>query len=155
MTYEVGDEVIIATPSTPYVQMFKGMQGTVTRVVSDYPFPFEVRVDNRLLCFAGRELAPVDLADISDFRKVLDEVHATLWAEVLEPVEDEVNSPSHYTWLPGGIEVIDITELLNFNVGNVVKYALRAGHKTEDPITDLRKAAWYINREIERLEAGK
>ncbi|NEB42522.1 DUF3310 domain-containing protein [Streptomyces sp. SID14515] len=67
--------------------------------------------------------------------------------------EDEVNHPAHYTWLPHGVEVIDISELLNFNLGNVVKYILRAGHKTVDPTTDLRKAAWYINREIERLEA--
>ncbi|MYX26030.1 DUF3310 domain-containing protein [Streptomyces sp. SID8381] len=65
---------------------------------------------------------------------------------------DEVDHPSHYTWLPGGVEVIDITELLNFNLGNVVKYVLRAGHKHDEPLTDLRKAAWYINREIERLE---
>lgn len=61
---------------------------------------------------------------------------------------DNVNSPSHYTWL-GGIEVIDITEHLSFTLGNVVKYVLRADHKGK-PIEDLEKAAWYLNREIER-----
>ncbi|MGW1231451.1 DUF3310 domain-containing protein [Streptomyces californicus] len=66
--------------------------------------------------------------------------------------EDEVNHPSHYNWLPRAVEVIDITELLSFSLGNAVKYILRAGRKTKDPLTDLRKAAWYINREIERLE---
>lgn len=64
------------------------------------------------------------------------------------PVRDNVNSPSHYTWL-GGIEVIDITEHLPFTLGNVVKYVLRADHKGK-PIEDLEKAAWYLSRELER-----
>lgn len=66
---------------------------------------------------------------------------------------DAVNNPSHYTWL-GGIEVIDITEHLSFTLGNVVKYVLRADHKGK-PIEDLRKAAWYLNREIARREANE
>ena len=48
-------------------------------------------------------------------------------------------------------EVIDITEQLNFNRGNAVKYILRAGFK-DDEMEDLRKAQFYINREIKRLE---
>lgn len=149
MTYKVGDEVVITAPSTPYVQQFKGERGTITNVVEDDPYAYEVWFNNRSLGFSASELTPAGPLD------VVDEAVKTLWAKVLEPVEDEVNHPPHYTWLPNGVEVIDITELLNFNVGNVVKYALRAGHKTEDATTDLRKAAWYINREIERLEAGK
>lgn len=50
-----------------------------------------------------------------------------------------------------GFEVIDITEQLNFNRGNAVKYILRAGFK-DDEMEDLRKAQFYINREIDRLE---
>lgn len=61
---------------------------------------------------------------------------------------DPVNSPAHYTWL-GGIEVIDITEHLSFTLGNVIKYVLRADHKGR-PLEDLEKAAWYLNREIDR-----
>lgn len=61
--------------------------------------------------------------------------------------DDNVNHPSHYTWL-GGIEVIDVTEHMGFCLGNVVKYVLRADHKGE-PIQDLEKAAWYLAREIE------
>jgi hypothetical protein len=68
--------------------------------------------------------------------------------------EDPVNSPAHYRWLPNGIEVIDITETLNFTMGNAVKYILRADHKGK-PIEDLRKAAWYIEREIARRESGE
>ena len=66
---------------------------------------------------------------------------------------DNVNHPSHYT--SGQIEVIDFIEdqHLGFHLGNAVKYISRAGRK--DPartVEDLRKAAWYLNRQIERLE---
>lgn len=65
---------------------------------------------------------------------------------------DPVNHPAHYNWLPKGIEVIDITEALNFCLGNVLKYVLRADHKGK-PLEDLKKARWYIDREITRREA--
>lgn len=67
-------------------------------------------------------------------------------------MNDVVNHPSHYT--DGKIEVIDFIEDkgLNFHRGNAVKYIARAGKK--DPakeVEDLRKAVWYLNREITRL----
>lgn len=62
-----------------------------------------------------------------------------------------VDHPAHYTAHPSGVECIDITEHMGFNLGNAVKYIWRAGLKSEDPIQDLKKAAFYINREIERL----
>lgn len=67
-------------------------------------------------------------------------------------MNDPVNSPAHYTAYKG-LEVIDLTEQMNFNRGNAVKYIARAGIKSrgEGEIEDLRKAAWYIQREIERL----
>lgn len=61
---------------------------------------------------------------------------------------DVIEHPSHYTQYP--VEVIEITENLNFNRGNAVKYLCRAGHKG-DELEDLRKAEWYVKREIERL----
>lgn len=73
-------------------------------------------------------------------------------------MEDRVNHPSHYTWLKDicGIEVIDITRHMNFNLGNVIKYVLRSGKKAETgiedkAIEDLRKAEFYIKDEINRL----
>lgn len=63
---------------------------------------------------------------------------------------DPVNHPAHYTSHPSGIEVIQITEHENFCRGNAIKYILRAGKKG-DEIEDLKKAVWYLNREIERL----
>lgn len=41
---------------------------------------------------------------------------------------------------------------MNFNLGNAIKYVWRAGLKSDNPVEDLRKAAWYITREISRLE---
>lgn len=63
---------------------------------------------------------------------------------------DPVAHPSHYTMHPSGVECIDIVEHLTFNVGNAIKYLWRAGLKG-NRIEDLKKAAWYANREIERL----
>ena len=66
-------------------------------------------------------------------------------------VMDLVNHPPHYTAHPSGVECIDITEHYNFCVGNAIKYLWRAGLKDgTDPVEDLQKAVWYINREIER-----
>lgn len=62
---------------------------------------------------------------------------------------DMVNHPPHYKAHPSGVECIQITEHYNFNVGNAIKYLWRADQKGA-PIQDLEKAAWYINREIEK-----
>lgn len=66
---------------------------------------------------------------------------------------DNVNRPAHYSdgW-SNNAEVIDITENLNFNTGNAVKYLCRAGKKDpEKHVEDLQKAAWYVQREINRV----
>lgn len=75
--------------------------------------------------------------------------------------EDKVNNPSHYTWLKEkcGIEVIDITRHMDFDLGNAVKYILRSGHKREEgysnkekEIEDIKKAIWYLNDKLKMLE---
>ena len=80
-----------------------------------------------------------------------------------ETEEDMVNHPSHYTWLKElcGIEVIDITRHMDFDLGNAVKYILRAGHKKELGLTerektvqDLQKAIFYIEDRIKMLNNG-
>lgn len=63
-------------------------------------------------------------------------------------MSDPVNHPAHYAGFSNGAEVIDITENLSFNLGNVVKYVARAGRKSDDPIEDLLKAQFYLRREI-------
>jgi hypothetical protein len=66
-------------------------------------------------------------------------------------MSDPVHNPPHYK--SGGIEAIDVIEAfeLNFRLANVVKYVLRAGRKG-DALEDLEKAAWYLDREIDKLE---
>ena len=64
---------------------------------------------------------------------------------------DAVNHPKHYTEHPSGIECIQITEHMGFCLGNAVKYIWRADLKN-DAIEDLKKAQWYIQREIKRRE---
>lgn len=81
---------------------------------------------------------------------------------------DLVNHPPHYTSNPFGLETIEITRHYNFDVGNALKYILRAGRKglgdwagkelmpvdeAQAKITDLRKAVWYLLDEIESTRA--
>ena len=69
-------------------------------------------------------------------------------------MNDNVNHPKHYTEHPSGVECIEITEHMNFCVGNAIKYLWRAGLKGEQ-IEDLRKARLYIDREIARILNGE
>lgn len=60
---------------------------------------------------------------------------------------DPVNHPKHYTSHPSGVECIQVTRHMGFNLGNAVKYIWRADEKG-NAIQDLEKAAWYIADEI-------
>lgn len=75
----------------------------------------------------------------SDAKKVM-------WPSV---THEAVNHPVHYTSHPSGIECIQITEHMGFNLGNAIKYIWRADLKGNG-IQDLQKARWYIDREIAR-----
>ena len=78
------------------------------------------------------------------------ERHPEVKEEVIKT--DMVNHPPHYT--VGGIETIDFIEAkdLNYRLGNVIKYIVRSSKKYSDPLQDLQKARWYLNREIARVE---
>ena len=67
---------------------------------------------------------------------------------------EAVNHPAHYQ--AGGLEAIDVIEAfgLGFSLGNAAKYILRAGRKG-DAVEDLKKARWYLDREIANREASK
>lgn len=66
---------------------------------------------------------------------------------------DLVNHPPHYIKHPSGVECIQITEHFNFCLGNTMKYIWRAGLKEgTNELQDLKKAQFYLNREIERRE---
>lgn len=64
---------------------------------------------------------------------------------------DPVYHPTHYKSHPSGVECIDIAEHFNFCLGNAMKYIWRAGLK-QDALEDLKKARWYLDREISRWE---
>jgi len=61
-------------------------------------------------------------------------------------VNDPVNSPAHYRAHPSGVECIEITEHMDFLLGNATKYIWRAGLKSDDAAEDIRKSVWYLNR---------
>lgn len=87
--------------------------------------------------------------------KQLAEIRAAAWeAELDKEIADLVNRPPHYT--KGGIEVIDFIEAkkLGYNLGNVVKYVSRVDDK-DDPLENLRKAEWYLKREIANRESAR
>ena len=101
------------------------------------------------------EALGLDVPDDQDIDRALESLENMLEEEkVLLSNQDPVNHPGHYTSHPSGVECIQITEHMNFCLGNAVKYIWRAGLKYGDPIQDLQKAAFYINREVQRLEGS-
>lgn len=87
--------------------------------------------------------------DIVSYKIVEDEE----FQEISQPTEDAVNNPKHYTSHPSGIECLDVTRHMSFNLGNATKYIWRCDLK-KDAIEDLRKAIFYLNDEI-NLRLGK
>jgi hypothetical protein len=84
---------------------------------------------------------------------------ATLSNKKIEPtfklneLKSSSINPSHYKSHPSGIECIQITEHMSFNLGNCLKYIWRADLKHDDGgIEDLNKALWYIKRELTRRQ---
>ena len=95
--------------------------------------------------FGAKEI--LSEADLQPYAEKIHEAAARFAAET----QDVVNHPAHYTAYP--VEVIELVEHMNFCRGNAVKYIARAGLKSPDTeLEDLRKAQWYIEREIARLE---
>jgi Protein of unknwon function (DUF3310) len=104
------------------------------------------------------ELSTADKQRLLEFMRKLQDVSD---AVSTEPTE-EINHPKHYNLHPAGIEAIEVIEHFTFNVGTAAKYLWRAGLKVspngderDARIRDLKKAAWYIDREIDRLNAEK
>jgi hypothetical protein len=100
------------------------------------------------------EIDPQDLDDGGSTEEVALE-YLNMVKTGLEGIarREAVNHPPHYN--QGTIEVIDAIEDwgLDFNAGNVVKYVSRHQHKAE-PLEDLKKARWYLDRIIEGFENG-
>lgn len=139
--FHVGDKVRIAPGAwvTKVSGIHVGDVGEVMDVDEHATYPYFVEVDGqRSDYFKDSELRPADIfAQDTEVSAIADAV-------------DVVNHPPHYNRFP--VEVINITEQLDFNRGNAVKYLARAGFKEGvDEMEDLSKAAWYVNRAIEKL----
>ena len=106
--------------------------------------------DGRVAPFSTQDDAEYAIGMIKDGEDVF------LWSKADAPTQppqpDPINPP-HYRDNPSGIECIQVAEHMPYCLGNAIKYLWRAGKKG-DAVEDLRKAAWYINREIERLTKG-
>ena len=83
---------------------------------------------------------------VSEMQVLINELHKLIANEL-------VNHPAHYNAHPSGVEAIDFLERMSFNSGNAAKYIYRHLEKGS-PVPDLRKARWYIEREIERGGCG-
>ncbi|MFG3582584.1 DUF3310 domain-containing protein [Streptomyces sp. NPDC047990] len=133
MIFSLGDKVKVSNPKGKAGYIWADREGEIIEVAdTNYPYPYEVQFGpGNTLCFSAEELSPIAEA----------------------PESDPVNHPSHYTWLPNGIEVIDITKHFSFTLGNALKYIMRAGHKG-NTLEDLKKAVWYLEHEIKAMEAA-
>jgi len=112
-----------------------------------HPYPEASKIEAAMPTKENPERSPRELAEyLNDCGGGPDKEYME------EPINDPVDHPSHYTSHPSGVECIDVTEHYNFNVGNCIKYVWRAGLKN-DAIEDLKKARWYLDREIARRVA--
>lgn len=162
---KVGDRVrVLDTPEVP--KAWIGKEGGVTDIDTGAEFPVYVTLDNhwRPAAFMFNEVEKVEVTegdnDTEDTSPLTLDV-SNLYISgphsfaVMGETVDTVNHPPHYKF-SNGAEVIDITEHLTFNGGNAVKYVARStrqdGQNKGNVLEDLRKARWYIDREIERIE---
>ena len=124
----VGDRVRALAPNAPWI--VPGTEGVITEKRPSHIYPYSVRFDG----------------GVCDYVVVAEEIE-------LVPSTDPVNHPSHYTNHPSGIECIEITEHMSFNLGNALKYIWRCDLKN-DAIEDLKKAQFYIERELKKREGS-
>ena len=129
----------------------------VANLLNTYPKVTGAQVAKRMKCSLAYAYVLMSKAKarIKSFEETVDEIErgfdkGSSEGEVNIMV-DNVNHPPHYK--TGGIEVIDFIEAknLSYHLGNVVKYITRADYKG-NKIEDLKKAQWYLNRELSNLE---
>ncbi|BET51805.1 hypothetical protein RGQ21_67870 [Kitasatospora aureofaciens] len=151
--FKVGDRVVVVRNLLGGANTFKGQRGEVVEIVPG--LSFSVRVMTARYGEAGFYPEELEFEETYDAMSAPHPDEDSLFSEEVDTRHDDVvNHPSHYAdgW-SNGAEVIDITEHLNFNRGNAVKYLSRAGKKggSEKELEDLQKALWYVTREVLRL----
>ena len=83
----------------------------------------------------------------------VDEAAGTVKVALPDKIFDPITKSKHYNSHQSGVECITVARWMSFNLGNVMKYIWRAGIKTEVPLEDLKKARYYLDDEIKRLES--
>lgn len=153
---KVGDNVVFKDtiegicPATPAMQIFGGKLVTIKSFSpSDDIEHFLIEEDMHPRVYSKWM---IDVSETIRYRAGL-QYSKMLYDEMSQEQVDLVNSPPHYT--KGKYETIEVIEdmKLGYHLGNAVKYISRAGYKTDDPVTDLKKAVWYLNRKIQVLES--
>ncbi|MGW0930672.1 DUF3310 domain-containing protein [Streptomyces sp. NPDC002644] len=138
-SFKVGDRVVVIDSRSD----FHGDHGRVVSL-SEGGWPrVKLDMEAQVILFFHEEL---------EYEKTYEVLSAA--PEVASEGADPVNHPSHY--VRNGFEVIEIIEAfeLNFRLANVTKYVLRADSKHDDGgVQDLKKALFYLSREIEKREA--
>jgi len=139
-------KAIGATKSYTYVLMSKAR--------ASYQKQYGESIEERMIRLRDMAKRRAIANPIANLPKGMTEAEAEeIVADVNQAItqHDSVNHPAHYT--AGGIETIDFIEAkkLGYNLGNVVKYITRSGHKGNQ-LEDLRKAQWYLTREINTLK---
>lgn len=146
--FKAGDRVVINTDDPHHTESSINFRRGDEGVVSAHPILGAVDTDGDIrVTFDGNRWAWVSPECLSK----VGEPESTN-----NPIEPDAVNPDHYKF-PGGAEVIDISEHLSSNGGQAVQYIARAtrqdGKIKGNPLEDLRKSIWFINREIARLEA--
>jgi hypothetical protein len=161
MKYKVGDKVKFVKAYTLGTgEVIPANSVWEIKKVLDAHYRFE-SADKQLVAMIERIIAEDYCEKINDapsITKRINEKHNILngltQTDTLKPQNDSVNHPSHYT--DGKIEVIDFIEdkKLGYHLGNACKYICRCRLKNggKDKVQDLRKAIWYIERQIHLWE---
>lgn len=132
----------------PNATEIQQMAGEGTRTVGMHDFMRSLPIVDPWQAVEQMERAHAEAIQDLPYKPTIDRAIA----ECEQIAADAVNHPAHYTSHPSGVECIQITEHMGFCLGNAVKYIWRADLK-HDAIEDLRKAVWYIEREIDRRVA--
>jgi len=115
-------------------------------------WPTEHRIDN--IGQNGNDGLHYEESKMSDYGDLREELAVKTRCDRNMPFVDVVNHPPHYTTHPSGVECIQITEHMSFNLGNALKYIWRCDLK-KDAIEDLKKAQWYLAQELDKREKGR
>lgn len=140
-----GPQACGKTYNAEKLRKFFGLKDIADSWVGDFPLQDTLVLTNDKNTFeAARELFKLNKVVAFEFDEVM---------RLVNRINDPVNHPKHYTGHPSGIECIEVTRHMGFNLGNAVKYLWR--NDLKNGVEDLKKAIWYIEDEIKKREPKK